>query len=195
MKKLLTALMFITLIFVKLEAQLDLEYHHAMGLGAHAFVPKDDLSEAISGYTFAYQARLNLKNLGDNSSISLVVMPSGGFKLSTREGSNYLYDLPLFASINFGARATKSSDSKFGGYVGAGYQVFGFGATDIGTANGGCPSVMAGVRGNIFNMPLDLSVSYGSHKAGHIFVLRALYALGSGDGSSSSGRSRGRRRR
>jgi hypothetical protein len=194
MRKITVTFMLLAIAFVKMNAQV--EYHHGFGLGAHAFIAKDqNTSESVSGYTFAYQARLNLANLGSKGSLSLLTNPSFGFSGNSRTGGNFLYDLPLFAAANFGYFANNDTDSGFGVYGGMGYQFWGFGATELGSASGNNPAAILGIRFNISDRPIDISGSYGFNKLADIIVLRLTYCLGGSDMRNDMGGKIRKRRR
>jgi hypothetical protein len=192
MKKFLTALMFLTLVFSKMTAQM--EYHHGIGAGGHAYILKDG-SDGVSGYTIAYQARLNLTNLGEKGSVSIMTYPSFGFSLSTQNGGSFLYDVPLFATVNFGNFANVDTDSGFGVYGGFGYQFWAYGATELGSIKGNNPAATLGVRFSVNDRPIDVSASYGLRSEAHVIGFRFAYSLaGSELGGGGSSKKRKRRR-
>jgi hypothetical protein len=192
MKNFLTALMFLAIFSGKVNAQL--EYHHAIGAGGHAYILKDG-SDGISGYTIAYQSRLNLTNLGEKGSVGIMAYPSFGFGISTLSGSSFLYDVPVFATASFGNFANTDTDSGFGVYGGFGYQIWAYGATDFGTFKGSNPAAIVGVRFSINDRPMDVSATYGLRSEAHVIGARFAYSLGGSELSGGGGSSKKRKRR
>jgi hypothetical protein len=192
MKIFLTALMFLSFFLGETKAQL--EYHHAIGVGGHTYILKNG-SDGISGYTIAYQSRLNLTNLGEKGSVSIMAYPSLGFSFNSQSGGSFLYDVPVFATASFGNFANTDTDSGFGVYGGFGYQFWTYGATDFGSFSGNNPAAIVGVRFSINDQPMDMSVSYGLRSEAHVIGARFAYSLSGSELSGGGGSSKKRKRR
>jgi hypothetical protein len=84
----------------------------------------DDKKTTIMGIGVFYFPRYNLIE-GNRSSLSIGIPFTIGFMgdYDIDEGGavTLLVDLPLTADYNFGAAATKDKETKFGGFVGAGF--------------------------------------------------------------------------
>lgn len=97
-------------------------------VGATAIFPRytdeffKDASEEYFGLTFS--PRLNLI-MGDEQSMSLALYASllyGEYLNKKGETAELSYELPFVINFNFGAGATHSSRTAFGGFLGLGYQ-------------------------------------------------------------------------
>jgi hypothetical protein len=105
-------------------------FFHGGGLGYQVMLITDStgtLSDYEGGisYGIAYEARLNVKDISDNFSVSVSTMPMMMFNFSgnSRTGSelSFALDIPVMVGINLGALATKESDSTFGLTLSGGY--------------------------------------------------------------------------
>lgn len=67
-----------------------------------------------------YSPRLNVVEVGDNSTVSIRSRLGLAFEVSTRQGSSFIYDIPIVAEFNFGQASNNDNDSGFGFYIGGG---------------------------------------------------------------------------
>ena len=111
-----------------------------------------------------YSPRLNFYDIKDEIILSVGTHIGLGLVYNSQEGaSSFALDLPIVAEINFGQGADKFSESRFGGFFGAGYGISKIGAAgafgdDYNEAAG--LLVNAGVRAIIKEQACGLRVSY-----------------------------------
>ena len=75
---------------------------------------------AVSILNVIYTARFNVYEPSDNIALGISAAPSFGLSVSNAGFGSI--NIPVFASINFGAGSTYSTASNFGGYIGFGYE-------------------------------------------------------------------------
>lgn len=105
-------------------------FFHGGGLGYQVMLITDSTGTLSSNeggiaYGAAYEARLNVKDINDNVSISVSTMPMLmlNFSANSRTGSSLLFalDVPVMVGVNLGALATDESDSSYGFTLSGGY--------------------------------------------------------------------------
>jgi hypothetical protein len=108
MKKLISCLTLLILLFFKGQSQT--EYHHAAG--GHLLLAMDSIGGG--GYGGTYAARLNVVEIGGNSTVSLSTYPGLGFSGSanSRSGGSFSmsYEIPVLATFNMGKYASEKAD-------------------------------------------------------------------------------------
>jgi len=104
-----------------------------------------------------YSPRLNLVEVGDNSTVSIGTHIGLAVQVSTQQGSSFIYDIPIVAEYNFGQASNNDNDSGFGFYIGGGYGIHNSSAFNDPISG---PVVNGGLRFVIADKPLDLNVSY-----------------------------------
>lgn len=118
--------------------------------------------------------RYNLLEAGDEFAIGLNAQPLLGISIFAQSEGVGHFNLPLFASLDFGAGSTYNSTANLGGFIGAGFEyynapVFGSGIVgpegdDFETDNSWTqPMVSGGIRywGKKGNHCREISIKYG----------------------------------
>ncbi len=160
-----------------------------IGFGQVSFSHSIGASYYFSSYASApaimYSPRLNLIQVGDESTISIGTHLGLGISYNSQAGaSSFALDLPIMAELNLGNGASKEANSSFGGFFG-----LGFGISKLGSASawGGDYNdaaglvVNGGVRFHLNERPLGVRVAYLLNaKEGFASVLGigAMYTLG-----------------
>ncbi len=153
MKKLLVAIIITICTFSFANAQVS--FSHAVG-AKYFLATNSDLDYSAVG--ILYSPRLNVVELGDNSTVSIGTHIGLAFQGNSRDGSSsFVYDLPIVAEYNFGSTSNRDNDESFGFYVGGGYSIHN--SSDFYEAISG-PVVGGGVRFMIVEKPIDINFSY-----------------------------------
>jgi hypothetical protein len=141
-------------------------FMHAGGIGLHYLSVEDQSGYNPEGsllYGIAYEARLNVKNVNDNMSISVSSLPLIGANLQFQAGAggvgSFVLDIPVMVGLNFGYLATEGSEAAIGATINGGYGFAVGGASSYFSDSGGFihgPVANVGLR---FNSKRDLGVS------------------------------------
>ncbi len=126
-----------------------------------------------------YSPRLNFAEVGDNGTVSVGTHIGLAFEGNSRDGSSFVYDIPLVVEYNFGQASNNDNDSGFGFYVGGGYGIHN--SSSFTEAMSG-PVASAGVRFVIADRPFDVNFSYligsGDFKDYNLIGVGLQYSLG-----------------
>ncbi|MGB0863216.1 MAG: hypothetical protein ACPGXZ_09865 [Saprospiraceae bacterium] len=141
-------------------------FMHSGGIGFHYLSVEDETGYnpgASILYGLAYEARLNVKDISDNMSVSVSSLPLAGIDLQFQAGvggtGSFIVDIPVMVGLNFGYLATEESEAAIGGTINGGYGFAIGGASGYFSDSGGFihgPVVNAGLR---FNKKRDFGVS------------------------------------
>jgi hypothetical protein len=157
-------------------------FSHSIGASIYA-------SSGASAPGIMYSPRLNLVNLGEETTLSLgthLGLGISGFNSRDGGGGGFALDLPIVAELNFGHGAHKDTKSDFGGFVG-----LGFGASILGDAGAFGDGyneavglvINGGLRAFMGNLPVGARVSYlvnATEGYGNVFSIGLFYSLGYG---------------
>lgn len=153
MKKLFIIALFLgTINFTKAQ-----DFSHSLGIN-HMILTDGFVDVGADG--IHYVPRLNFE-LGDMTSFSLAAPVTLGFSLSSRNGSAFIFDLPVSAEFNMGRLATTDNDEGFGMFAGGG---LGFTSLSIDGSSGSFLgwNGYLGARFAISEQPLELRLNYGA---------------------------------
>ncbi len=153
MKKNLFILLFIFVISI---SRSQISFSHSVGLSF--IMPTNQDLVDIGGLGVEYSPRLNVLEVGDNSTVSvgthLLLGGSGG---DSRSGFDFYYSLPLVAEYNFGSASNRDNMDNFGFYVGGGYGIF---SQTVLSSSINAPVLTGGVRFIFRENIIDINVSY-----------------------------------
>ncbi len=159
-KQLTTILLLMTLISYSQS-----KFMHSVGLTKFTYSIRG-LSEEfsyndneLSAIGVTYSPRFNVINFNENNTISLGTTITIGAS-NNKNGASIMGDISLGAAYNFGTAASRVSNTKFGGFVGAGI-VSHYGNIFYKT-NG--LQLNGGLRFLIKNKPLEIRASYVGEK-------------------------------
>jgi hypothetical protein len=137
--------------------------------------------------TLMYSPRLNIKSIGENSTISVGTHFGLGFNLESSNsrtggssGNSFInINLPVLAEYNFGRGSSPDNEDGFGFFIGAGGGL-NYAAVSGGAASSYGPMGNAGVKFQIANYDLGLRGGYmldlSSNKL-NVWVVNLLYNL------------------
>lgn len=126
MKKLLTPILVLTMLFACFNEATAQSFSHSVGAGSY-------LGGRAAAPSIDYYPRLNFEVSRESSlSIGAPISLGGYLYVNSREGSSigYVLNVPLVASLNFGLLAHDDANSNFGGFLGAGLGMSRLGSTD-----------------------------------------------------------------
>lgn len=133
-------------------------------------------SQSSSAVGILYSPRLNLVEVGDNSTISVGTHIALTFEANSRSETSFVYDIPIVAEYNFGLASNNDNDDSFGFFIGGGYGIYDSNNL-VDSVTG--PVVNGGLRFLISDNPIDVSASYliGADNI-NVFGLGLQYVFG-----------------